>query len=131
MGRALELDCYDGFRACVPGVVAGGDAVDHARPDVLLRAVIVLEVQRPGDQVTDVVDLAAIGVNNRLDALRPAPAGLESVSTNLPTSDREQLDLRFVGSACLVRGTEIACFNASHESLLILVSLPAGTSDLS
>src|SRR5690242_16980037 len=80
---ALELDADEGLVAVVPGVVTGVDVVDHARPQDFLGTVVVLEVEVPGDDVADVVDLAAVGLRNRLDIVRPAPAGLKRIAANL------------------------------------------------
>ena len=91
---ALEFDEHGRFIAHHPSVVAGCDPVDVARLRLALRAVAVCDVQPAGHHVANVLNLAAFRAHDGLDALRPAPAGLECVATDLTASEVHQLDRR-------------------------------------
>ena len=75
MGGALELHEDRRLVADDPGIVSWGDPVDLARRDLTFASVLVSHVQTARDNVADVLDLAAVGLDDRLDAIRPAPAG--------------------------------------------------------
>ena len=104
MGGALELheDCR--LVADDPGIVTGSDPVNLARRDLTFASVLVSHVQTARDDVADVLDLAAGGLDDRLDALRPAPAGLKGVPADL--SAREVTSSTVVLSGLLVSSGE-------------------------
>jgi hypothetical protein len=60
-----------------PRVVTGRDLEGIPAHDLQRSAVGHFDVQMPGHDVADVVHLAALGANYRLDVLGPAPAWLE------------------------------------------------------
>src|SRR5512133_132610 len=73
----VELVTDHRFVADDPRVVPRLDHVRAAGADVLLRPVLVGDVQRARQEHADVVRLAAVRADDRLDAIRPAPAGLQ------------------------------------------------------
>src|SRR5688572_11611749 len=63
------------------------------------------------------LDLAALGVDDGLDAFRPLPAGLERVPANLASGKVYQFDPGFGRGARFIGGSEISGFDAGHVSL--------------
>ena len=64
----LELDRYRRLLACVPSVVTRCYPVDLACLDVGLSTIFMLEVEATRNHVADVLHLAALSPNHRLDA---------------------------------------------------------------
>jgi len=77
----LELEADELLVALYPGIVTRCDAISLTRRQRDLRAVLVFHAQMARSHVSNMVGLAGFGAGNRLDALRPAPAGLECEST--------------------------------------------------
>src|SRR5207248_2172513 len=113
-GRAPELDTDGGLVADDPSVVAGRDQVRAAGLDVDLRAVVVLDVHRAGDQIAKVLGLAAVGLGDGLDALRPLPSRLEREPADLGAADVYDLDAGLVGRADLIRRVHVLAVDAGH-----------------
>jgi hypothetical protein len=82
--------------------VPGLDHVRLTRPDFLLGSVIVGDLHRARLQQTDVVGLAALASRDRLDALRPSPAGLQAHARRIRTAHANHLDRRLVRRPSLV-----------------------------
>ena len=107
-GGTLETDDHDRFVADDMGVVARGDPVHHAGHDVAGRSVAVLDVQKCPDTTYPMCsDLARVGPDDRLDALRPAPPGLERVPADLTAADLHDLDRRAWRAPDLVGVVEV------------------------
>ena len=67
---------------------------DHFAGAALALAAVVHEDAHPsGQAVAQVRDLAGVRAGDRLDVLRPAPAGLERSATDHPASDIHDLGL--------------------------------------
>src|SRR5262249_31157188 len=97
LGRArIELEPDDGFVADDRGVVPRLDHVRLACADFLLGSGIVDDAHRARLQQTDVVALAALASHDRLDALRPAPAGLQPHTRRIRAAHANNLDRRLV-----------------------------------
>ena len=60
----------------------------------------------PGHDIADVVHLAALGTNDRLDVLRPAPAWLEDGPSYSQLSQFDQLDSGLLDYSNLVGPVE-------------------------
>src|SRR5687767_12781590 len=114
VGRALELDRHHRFVADDPRVVSGSDPVHLATDHVGLAAVGMGDVDAAGQAVADVLDLAAVGAHDGLDALGPLPAGLECVAPDLAAGDVHELDGGLVGSSGLIGCAEVSMFDTSH-----------------
>src|SRR5262245_41184368 len=76
--RRLELEPDERLVADDPRVVAGLDDVRLTGTDFLLRAVLVGDGHRTGLGEAHMPELAAVGSDDRLDAVRPRPSRLES-----------------------------------------------------
>src|SRR5829696_9667558 len=118
----VELEPDDGFVADDPGVVPGLDHVRLARADFLLGSVIVGDLHRARLQQTDVVGLAALASHDRLDALRPSPAGLQPHARRIRAAHADHLYRGLVRRPSLVGRAEIAYLHTCHLSLLRLAS---------
>ena len=80
---------------------------------------------RPRELVAVMRGLATVRLDDRLDASRPLPAGLERSATDCASRDRHQLEMALVESSYLVRRTEafqfetlIACRHGSSSCRL-------------
>ncbi|HEX6757503.1 MAG TPA: hypothetical protein VF086_03685 [Propionibacteriaceae bacterium] len=94
--------------------------------DVKRGAVGHLDVQVPGHHVAEVVHLAALGTDDRLDMLRPAPARLEHGAPDGHLSQLYQLD------ACLLDRTDLvgmvkALAAQLHEPIVRIGTTSAGS----
>lgn len=78
------------------------DSVNVAGGEVSFGSVLVLYVQGARYHVADVLDLTAVGLDDRLYAFGPAPTGLEGVAPNLATRELDELYYRLVWGPCLV-----------------------------
>ena len=74
----LELEPDDGLVADDPCVVSGINGVGLTWADLLLGAVVVDDAHRARLQQADMAHLAPFASDDRLDALRPFPSGLQS-----------------------------------------------------
>jgi hypothetical protein len=118
----LELDKDRRLVASVPGVMPRSNPVDLTGQHVALGAVGVLDVQFAGNGISDVFDLAAVGAGDWLDALRPAPTGLERVAPDLPAGKVDEVDRRLVRRAGLVGRGKVSVLQTGPVALLVAVS---------
>src|SRR5204862_2919186 len=116
--RALELHPDEGLVPEHPGVVARGDPVGVARSEIDRCPILVLDVDPAGDDVTKVLGLAAVGSDDRLDALGPAPARLEREPADLRLADLDDVDHCLLGLADLVGAVQVLRFDSGHLRLL-------------
>src|SRR5512133_2440376 len=61
--------------------------------------------------------LAPLASDDRLDALRPFPSGLQRHAGRACPTHPHDLDLRLVGRPGLIWRVEAACFHTGHRSL--------------
>lgn len=90
--HALEIDDDGGFIADHPGVVAGRQEGHIAGIALDFGAVVHFDHQDSGDMILEVGRLAALGLGDRLDTGRPAPARLQSRPADGGASDVDQFD---------------------------------------
>ncbi len=69
MRRSLKLHEYSWLLARVPSVMAGRNAINLAWLYIEFGPVVMLDMECARNNVTDVLHLAALGVDYRLDAL--------------------------------------------------------------
>jgi hypothetical protein len=81
-GLRLELEPHDALVADDPRIVTGLDDVRLAGPDLLFRAVFVGHLHRARLQKPEVAHLTLLASDDRLDALRPSPSGLQPHPAN-------------------------------------------------
>ncbi len=86
--------------------MTGRDLEGIAAHDLQRSAVGHLDMQMPGHDIADVVHLAALGTNDRLDVLRPAPAWLEDGPSYGQLSQFDQLDSGLLDYSNLVGPVE-------------------------
>ena len=77
--------------------------INLARSHLLFTPVLVLDVKAAGNAIADVFHLTALRVNRGLDAFRPAPAGLEGVSADLPAGKVNQFHSGLLWRSAFVR----------------------------
>ena len=108
LGRvAVELVPYEGVGTVHPGVMPGLDHVRVARPDVELGAVVVPYVHVTRREHALVVHLAAVGTDDRLDAVRPTPPRLHREPRGLDGTEVDDRDLCLVGRPTLIGRFEV------------------------
>src|SRR5207244_4838348 len=117
-GGSLEFDTNGRFVAQIPGIVTGGDSVHRAAGDLSGGSVVVLDAQAAGHHLADVFHLARVRADHRLDALGPAPTGLEGEPADLAAADLDHLDGCAFGAANLVGRREVVDLQSCHVSLL-------------
>src|SRR5829696_7601229 len=81
---AHDLETDHGLVPDDPPVMSGRNLVDVSRAKLHLRAIVHTHTEPAGDQMTQVMRLAAIRARERFDVLRPPPPRLE-----LATGDGE------------------------------------------
>jgi hypothetical protein len=89
-----------------PGVVTLRQRGDIAGPGVELGAVGHHDVQRSGRVVLEVRRLAQVGARDRLDVVRPAPAGLQGEPADFGAADLDEVHGAVGERAGLVGGLE-------------------------
>jgi hypothetical protein len=94
--RAHHLDADEGLIALHPGVVPRRDGVRLAGADRLLGAVLHVDLDAPRHRIAHVRYLAEVGLDYRLDAFRPAPAGLKIESPDREVFVLTNFHARFV-----------------------------------
>src|SRR5579884_2597001 len=77
VGEALPVDDHHGLVTDHPGVVSRRGDHHVAGPELVLGAIVHADAHASRDDVARVRALAALGLGDRLDVLRPAPARLE------------------------------------------------------
>ena len=97
-----HFDSNEGLVALHPGIVSGWDRVRFARDNRFFGAVLHPDRNSPGDCVPDMGDLTLVGLDDRLDAFRPAPPGLEVESPNRESLELNNLDPSLVRGANLI-----------------------------
>jgi hypothetical protein len=97
--------------------VTGLDHVRVAWTDLLLGAVVVGDVHRARLHNADVPHLTALASDERLDALRPFPSGLQRHARRAHLAHPYDLELGLVGRPSLVGRVEAAFFHTGHRSL--------------
>jgi hypothetical protein len=103
--------------------VARKDLERVTRDEVGVGAVVGLDVQRAGDQVAEVVYLAAGGSGDRPDVVRPAPARTELGPPDRATADGHQGVGSFGELADLVGPVEALHLWSGHDCSF---SVPGG-----
>jgi hypothetical protein len=99
---AHHFDSNEGLVAFFPGIMSGWERVRLARDNRLFGAILHPDHNSPGDRVPDMGDLTLVGLDDWLDAFRPAPPGLEVESPNRESLDLNDLDPSLVQGANLV-----------------------------
>src|SRR5713101_2094593 len=95
--RAVELESDNRLVPDNPGVVTGLDHVRRAGGGVTLGAVVVDHVHGARDDHADVMRLARLTADDRLDALGPPPTGLRTEPSRLDTGEVDDFDPGLVG----------------------------------
>src|SRR5689334_5223524 len=83
------------------------------------------DVQRAREEHANVMHLAIVRAGDRLDALRPAPAGLHGHAGDARPAHANDLDLRLVGRPRLVWRRKVTHLQPGHQILLVLWTGPA------
>src|SRR5215831_6285127 len=112
----VELVADEEFVADDPGVVPWLDDVRLSSGDLRLTPVFVLDMHPSRLHHAHMVDLALLGSDDRLDALRPPPPGLEGEAGHRSASHPDYLGLRLVRRTSLVGRIEVAGLDTSHRS---------------
>src|ERR1700757_2131454 len=113
----LELEADPRLVSYYRRVVTGLDDVSIASFKVLLGPIVVDNMQRARLNDAHMPDLAAIGADDGLDALRPLPAGLKRQAADGRAPNPDELRAGLLRSTRLIRRTEIQLLNASHAPL--------------
>jgi hypothetical protein len=100
--------------------VARRDVVRVAGADLGGRPVLVLDVHPARDRVAEVLGLAAVRPNDRLDALRPAPARLEDEAADLGRPVADDVDLGLLRAPDLLRSVQVLGLDSSRDPLVRL-----------
>src|SRR5207245_2074426 len=87
--------------------------------DVELLPIVHHHMHVAGDAVAEVVGLAALGPRDRLNALGPAPAGLEDRAHHHPAIQMHDLDRAVLDWAGLVGGVECLALKSGHKWALL------------
>jgi hypothetical protein len=95
--------------------MTGSDDVAVARDQVDLETVVHAHVQLARDDVRDVVALARVGADERLDVVRPPPARAEDRSADRRAGQLDQMDVSVFEAVLLIGRVEVLGF-ADHES---------------
>src|SRR5438309_7739840 len=90
---AVEVDHDRRLVADDPGVVAARQRREVSRAGHELGAVVHADAKPPAHVVLEVRGLAACGLRDGLDVVRPAPAGLEDEAANRRASQGQQLGM--------------------------------------
>jgi hypothetical protein len=107
---AHHFDSSERLVALHPGIVSGWVRVRLARDSRFFGAVLHPDRNSPRDCVPHVGDLTLVGLDDRLDAFRPAPPGLEVESPNRESLELNDLDPSLVRGANLVgRAWDLTC----------------------
>jgi hypothetical protein len=116
LGGAAEVERHARLIADHPGVVTGPDHERVTGPQLHLGAVGHPHPLAPGDDIAGVGDLAQLGAGERLDVLRPAPAGLEHRAPDRRVIECDQIDPALLGRGpALVRAVEALDDHARHH----------------
>src|SRR3954454_12805164 len=91
VARAVPVDDDSRLVPDDPAVVAARQRGDVARSRDELGAVVHADRNPAAHVVLEVRRVAAVRARDRLDVVRPAPAGLENVSADLAAADVEDL----------------------------------------
>src|SRR4029450_4203436 len=97
-----------------PRVVTARERRHGARPPHELRAVAHPDRELPGDVVLEVRRLAAVGLGDRPDVVRPAPSRLEDEPPDLGVPHFEDLRVSVRELADLVRLPEVPVLGVLH-----------------
>src|SRR5262249_5240043 len=111
----FELEADERLVPDDPRVVAGLDDVGLARRDLVLGAVVMRDVHRAGLGEAHMPYLAALGADDRLDALRPRPAGLEGHSGRPGAAPPPAGTVRLLRRPRPRRCAEIPALTPSHS----------------
>src|SRR5438034_1003809 len=112
---AVEVDHHRRLVADDPGVVAARQGGKVSGPRHKLGAVVHADAKPPADVVLEVRGLAACGLSDWLDVVRPAPAGLEDEAANRRASQGQQVgmpvrkltDLLWLDEALVLRSMRV------------------------
>src|SRR5919198_62538 len=121
VARAVPVDDHDPLVADHPGVVAARQRGDVTWAGDKLGAIVHSDRQAAAEVVLEVGRLAAVGTRDRLDVVRPAPAGLENQPPHLAAADLENLGAPVRKLARLVGRLEalvLGLVPGRHASLL-------------
>src|SRR5581483_4127685 len=113
----LELEADERLSADHLGVVAGLDHVRLAGAELENRSVRVRDAHPARVDDADVPELAPLGADDRLYAVRPAPAGLEREPCGGRPAEVDDVRARLVGGAGLVGRVEVALLDTCHGNL--------------
>jgi hypothetical protein len=90
--QATEVQQHTGLVSDDPRVVARRHVERVARAELALGAVVHQQRHAALKDVADVLDLAGVRARDRLDVLRPAPAGLEGPAADRMPIEVDELD---------------------------------------
>src|ERR1700693_1453552 len=101
--RTHDLDSDERFVTLDPCIVSRRDGVRHSRTDSDLRTIVHLDCYAAGHGITDMTDLAAVGVDGWLHAFRPSPPRLENETSDREAFKPNYFNSRFARGPALVR----------------------------
>ena len=94
--------------------MAGRDLEDRVAVDVEGPAVLEFDVERPGDRVAKVVDLARRGAGQWSEIRRPPPARLPSGQADRQLIERHDVDVDLGELPRLIGLIEALCLESRH-----------------
>src|SRR5919108_1063245 len=115
-GATPEVQGDHRFIADHPGVMPFWNLSDVARSKLCFRAIVHANNQPPGEEIAQVVDLAALGFYDRFHRFRPAPAGLKRGTHGLELTEIHDIHASSCNGSRFIRTIKVLLDYLGHHA---------------
>src|SRR5579872_1370451 len=119
--RAAKINEHAWLVTDHPPVMAGGHCTGIAWTQLDLRSISHHHVRPAGDNIHEVIDLAQIGPDYRLDVFRPEPAWIVGDTRDGTVAEAHGFNRRVGRRAPLIGRVEVLLLQMGHVRLLFML----------